>query len=332
MAAGMTTNRRPAAGQTVDYLRVSITDRCNYRCRYCTPTDGYGPSRTDEVLSRAEIVRFAEAAAETGISRVRVTGGEPLARAGCTELVAAMARLPGIEDLAMTTNGSLLAEHARELKQAGLRRVNISIDSLDEQRHREMTGGAGLAPVLAGLEAALRSDLRPVKVNTVIMAGLERELDDFVSLVREYPLHVRFIELMPINGATGDPLFMTAEKLRGELGARMLVYPATAPEGAGPARYLRFDGAAGSFGFISLSDHFCQRCNRLRLTADGRLRDCLFATGETDIRSLLRGSPAELRKAIRRVAAGKRYDWRLYGSCAHADSRGGRRSMAQIGG
>lgn len=323
---------RKRSAPELDYLRVSVTDRCNYRCRYCIPPGGHRPIRRKEILGDEQIVGFTRVAAGLGVSRVRITGGEPLTRPGIPRLVRALARVPGIDDIAMTTNGSLLAAHARELKQAGLRRVNISIDSLDEQRHRAMTGGASLAPALQGVEAALEAGLEPVKVNTVIMRGLERELDGFIDLMREYPLHVRFIELMPINGATGDPLYMTADCLYEELGRHIALTPAMAPTGAGPARYYRFDGAAGSLGFISLRDHFCRHCNRLRLTADGRLRECLFATAETDIRHLLSASPEELEQAVRRVAARKRYDWRRSRRTGEHGAGGEHRSMAQIGG
>lgn len=319
-------------GRALEYLRISVTDRCNYRCRYCMPAGGLRGINRDEILGEEEIVRFTEVAASLGVSRVRVTGGEPLTRGGITGLVASLARVHGIEDIAMTTNGSLLGNYARPLRQSGLRRVNISVDSLDEERHRVMTGGAGPGPALEGIEAALRAGLHPVKVNTVIMEGLERELDDFLCLAREYPLHLRFIELMPINGATDDPLYMSAERLRGELSSRVTLSPSTAPAGAGPARYYRFKGAAGSLGFISLRDHFCKRCNRLRLTADGRLRECLFATAETDVRPLLGGDRARLRKAIKAVADSKSYDWRLSPQAIDSESRGCRRSMAQIGG
>lgn len=316
----------------VDYLRISITDRCNYRCVYCVPPGGFKNKRHDEILRYEEIIHFTEVAAGLGFSRVRVTGGEPLVRRDCAGLVAGLAAVPGINEVSMTTNGSLLAAHAQELKDAGLDRVNISIDSFKEGRHGAVSGGARLEPVLAGLEAALAAGLTPVKVNTVILDGLDRELKHLIGLVQKYQLHIRFIELMPVNGAADRKDFMTSGWLRGELSRRVELKPVAAPEGAGPARYYRFDGAAGSFGFINLGDHFCHRCNRLRLTADGKLRDCLFGPAEMDIRPLLHGPTAELRRSILEVVAGKKNDWQLHRQGCNHQQTDWLRSMAQIGG
>ncbi len=309
----------------VDYLRISITDRCNLRCRYCMPPEGVERKGHDDILTYEEITRFVRTAAGQGISRVRITGGEPLVRRRCVDLVAALAAIDGIGDLALTTNGILLADAAGGLAAAGLDRVNISIDSLDAGRYASLTRGGELAAAVNGLEAALAAGLEPVKVNVVILTGLVAELDGFMELVRVKPLHLRFIELMPVNSGPVPEDFMSGERLLRELGRRVELSPAPAPAGAGPARYFSFPGAAGTLGLISLGDHFCSRCNRLRLTADGRLRNCLFAEQEMDIRSLLEEGTSRLAAAIAAAVDGKRYDWRL---CR----RPHRRTMAQIGG
>ena len=288
----------PAASRVrpaIDYLRISITDRCNFRCNYCMPPEGVEYKDHKEILSYEEILKFAGAAAALGVTRVRVTGGEPLVRKGCTEFIGQLARIPGIEDIALTTNGYLLKEHARELKEARLSRVNISIDSLDSGRFAEITRGGDLEKALGGLDEALATGLAPVKVNVVMLDGVEDELEAYVSLAREKAVHVRFIEFMPIGRRVGGLWkFISRERLFAGLKGFGELKPADSPGGGGPARYFKFDGAAGTIGFISsMSDHFCSSCNRLRLTADGKLRNCLFADDEVDIRPYLNGGHKE---------------------------------------
>lgn len=312
---------------TIDYLRVSITDRCNYRCTYCMPPEGVRYIRHDEILSFEEIVRFTEAAVGAGVTRVRITGGEPLVRGDCSSLVGRLARIPGIGDLSLTTNGSLLEKQAAALRAAGLSRINISIDSLDEARFARVTGGARLGPVLAGLESALDAGFSPVKVNAVMLEGIEEDLEDFVALTRERPVHVRFIEFMPIGRRLGRGLWKFVPRAR--LLARLETYgrlrPVASPGGAGPARYYKYDGARGTIGFISsMSDHFCSHCNRLRLIADGRLRNCLFSDEEVDVRPYIAGDPAELSRVILDSMNSKKFDRR--------GARPGARTMSQIGG
>ncbi len=332
----------------VDYLRISVTDRCNFRCGYCMPPEGVPLKRHDEILSYEEIISFTRATAGLGISRVRITGGEPLVRRRCVDLVAGLAAVDGVDDLSMTTNGSLLAAHAAALKQAGLGRVNISIDSFHPGRFGKITGGAALEPCLAGIDAALSAGLAPVKLNAVMLPGIEAELEAFVELVRELPLHVRFIELMPFDGrgseasrgcgpdglpageghgAAGDGV--NGARLLELLGELVHLEPLAAPRapaGGGPACYYGFNGARGSLGMISRADHFCSRCNRLRLTADGRLWGCLFSGEETDIRPLIAEGGGALATAISRTINSKLYDWR------RCSPGGERRAMAQIGG
>ncbi len=316
----------PGVRGGVDYLRISVTDRCNFRCRYCMPPEGVPPLRHADILSYEEIVGVAEAAVEAGITHVRITGGEPLVRRGLTGLIGTLAGVRGVEDLAMTTNGSLLAEHAVGLKAAGLARLNISIDSLDPDRFFRITGGARLEPVLAGLKAALAAGFEPVKINVVAMDGLERELDRFVALCRDHPVHVRFIELMPVGrGQTAAGRFVPRGRILEALHEHARLMPAASPAGAGPARYYSFAGAAGTIGFISpVSDHFCPRCNRLRLTADGRLLGCLFSSDETDIRPLIAGGRRRLVRSVTDAISRKKYDRRADG--------GARRQMSRIGG
>ncbi len=312
--------------RVIDYLRISITDRCNFRCAYCMPPEGISYRSHDEILSYEEIIRFTRVAAGLGITRVRITGGEPLVRRQCPELVARLAAIPGIGDLSLTTNGALLARHAEELKDAGLSRLNISIDSLNPARFSRITRGASLEPVLAGLEKALELGFSPVKVNAVMMDGIEDELEDFVALVRGRPIHVRFIEFMPIGRRRGEVWkFVSRKKILGRLAAFGDLEPVDPPEGGGPARYYRFDGAQGTIGFISsMSDHFCENCNRLRLTADGKLRNCLFSDVEVDVRSYINGNPMRLGKVITDSMNSKKFDRRGEKPLA--------RTMAQIGG
>ena len=288
------------------------------------PAAGVGLTGQEEILSYEEILRFTSAAAAAGIRHVRVTGGEPLVRRGLDALIAGLASIPGIADVALTTNGSLLAGEAGRLKAAGLNRVNISIDSLDPRRFAAITRGGSLDKVMAGLEAALAAGLHPVKVNAVLLEGIEADLSRFVTLAWERPVHVRFIEQMPSKGSGGlEGRFVSRDRLLPLLERFGELHPDAPPAGAGPARYFRYDGAAGSIGFISpVSEHFCFSCNRLRLTADGRLLGCLFSRRETRVRPYLAGGDVE--GLIAATIAGKSYDG--------LPARAGGRLMSRIGG
>lgn len=310
----------------VDYLRLSVTDRCNLRCIYCMPPEGVEPLSHADILSYEELAVFAAAAVPLGISKVRVTGGEPLVRKGVTRFVAMLAAIPGISDLALTTNGLLLPRFASDLRAAGLRRVNISIDSLEPQRFARITRGGRLRDALAGLDAAFAAGFTPVKLNVVLQEGIEDELDSFVALTRQREVHVRFIEHMPLDRrhVTRDgfvPAVLILERLRTTQGLRA----ARPPYGHGPADYWRVPGSRGTIGFIAgVSEHFCERCNRLRLTADGRLKTCLFSGEELNVRPLLE-QPDELRAALQHALQTKTYD-----RCAERLPNA--RSMSQIGG
>jgi cyclic pyranopterin phosphate synthase len=315
----------------VDYLRLSITDRCNLRCTYCMPEEGVTARGHGEILSYEELAAFARVAADVGITKVRITGGEPLVRLGCADFVGMLSRTSGIHDISLTTNGVLLPKFADELAAAGLKRVNISLDSLDPERFARITRGGRLEDTLAGLDAAFAAGFTPVKINTLLLPGIEEELDAFVELTREYDVHVRFIEFMPLDRrVAGDDLggegrLLPAGDLLRRLMADHVLIGHDGPYGHGPAQYWKIPGARGTIGFIAgVSKHFCETCNRLRLTADGRLRTCLFSGTEINVRPLL-GDPAVLRGAIETAVAGKMYD-----RCSEALAND--RSMSQIGG
>jgi GTP 3',8-cyclase len=297
----------------ISYLRISVTDRCNLRCVYCMPPQGV-PSKTHtEILRYEEIERVARAAAGLGISKVRLTGGEPLARLGIADLVARLAKIPGIDDLAMTTNGILLTRYAHDLARAGLQRVNVSLDTMQADKFARITRGGCLDDVLAGIAAAQEAGLVPLKINTVVMRGLnDDELVAMARLTLDRPWHVRFIEMMPLNAnvAGFEAGYLPNDQVRATLVAALGELEPVHPDlaGTGPAAYYQLRGAAGTIGFISpISDHFCGQCNRLRLTADGRLRPCLLSDQEIDLRALLRQGAgiAEIQDVLRRAILAK---------------------------
>ena len=280
----------------ISYLRVSVTDRCNLRCVYCMPPEGVPWRSHEEILRYEEIETVVRAAAELGISKVRLTGGEPLVRLGIVDLVRILACIPGIDDLAMTTNGVLLSRYAPALAQAGLQRVNVSLDTLRPERFQHITRLGRLDDVLAGIEAARQAGLEPVKINTVVVRGMnDDEVVDLARKTMEAGWNVRFIELMPVgNGVLADEEcqdnVVTAAEIRQKIEAALgALEPAKVSAGNGPSRYYRLPGAKGTLGFITpISEHFCYRCNRLRLTADGQLRPCLLSDQEIDLRTPLR--------------------------------------------
>ncbi len=318
----------------ISYLRISVTDRCNLRCVYCMPPEGVPCRSHEEILRYEEIELIVQAAASLGISKVRLTGGEPLVRVGFVELVRMLACIPGIDDLAMTTNGILLARYAAELAQAGLKRVNVSLDTLQPERFRQITRRGDLAAVSKGIAAAREAGLVPLKVNTVLVRGLnDDEVVDFALLTLEDDWHVRFIELMPLGTNTawaGDGYVSVGEVRRRIEDALGELAPAKVGVGNGPARYYRLPGAVGTIGFISpVSEHFCYQCNRLRLTADGRLRPCLLSDYEIDLRTPLRqgASLTEVRELLIRSIGAKPRGHRLDESIAPRE-----RAMSEIGG
>ena len=292
-------------GRKHDYLRVSVTDRCNLRCIYCMGPDGVKQIPHDQILTYEEILEVITAAAALGITRVRFTGGEPLVRKELLHLMEKSPRIPGIAELTMSTHGILLPKFAGPLKKAGLQRVNISLDSLKPDLYRKITRGGDLNLVLAGIRAALEADLKPVKVNIVLMKGINHlEVPDFLALALEKELHLRFIEYMPI-GAQGSKLqeyYLPLSYVQ-ETAARMglPLTPAESPAGAGPAESFNLPGGKGTIGLIHpISRHFCGTCNRLRLTAEGFLKCCLYWQQEYSVRPAL-GDAAALQELLRKV-------------------------------
>lgn len=279
----------------INYLRVSVTDRCNLRCFYCVPVAGLTLVPHKEILSYEEIVTVIEAGVRAGIKKVRLTGGEPLVRRGICNLVSRLAQMPGIKELSLTTNGVLLEKMAKPLKQAGLARINVSLDSLDPATFCRITGRDHCLDVQKGIDAALTAGFDPIKVNVVAIAGTnEHEFEAFARLTIDRPLSVRFIEYMPIgnyvkwdpkNSISTDAIQSCLEKQVG----RLIPLKDGAPTD-GPAQRFAFSGAVGEVGFINaMSGHFCETCNRMRLTADGKLRPCLFSDHEIDVKGVLRG-------------------------------------------
>ncbi len=321
-------------GRAINYLRVSVTDRCNLRCVYCMPAEGIEKRPHRDILSYEDLSLVVGAAAELGISKVRITGGEPLVRMDLPDLVRMIASTRGIDDLSMTTNGTLLARHATALAEAGLHRVNISVDTLRPDRFRQITRRGNLEDVWAGLEAAQAAGLTPIKLNMVVVRGLnDDEIGDFARRTLTHGWHVRYIELMPIGANVdwaGDgavPIPEVRARIEAEAGP---LEPVHGPRGNGPARYYRLPGATGTLGFIgAISEHFCTSCNRLRLTADGRLRPCLMSSEEIDLSAPLRkdASMEEVKALLSQAIHRKPPGHRLSEAVTPQD-----RTMAQIGG
>ena len=284
--------RRP-----ITYLRVSVTDRCNLRCVYCMPEAGLPWIAKPDILSYEEIASIVRAAASIGVRSIRLTGGEPLIRRDLQRLVAMIAAIPGIDDIALSTNALLLADQAPALAAAGLRRVNISLDTLQDERFTAIARRPGLDRVLAGIEAAIAAGLTPVKINCVVMRGAnDDELEAFAELTRERAVHIRFIEVMPVteNVALQRDAWVSSDEVLTRLNALGALRPVPNPHGNGPARTFAYDGAPGTVGVISpLAHDYCETCNRVRLSADGRLKLCLFGDNMIDLRTPLRTGGGE---------------------------------------
>lgn len=320
----------------IDYLRISVTDRCNLRCVYCMPPEGINLMESAGILRYEEFLRISRIAVAHGVSKIRITGGEPLVRKGILEFLHSLASLDGLKDLSLTTNGVLLKDYAAKLKEAGLTRVNVSLDSLKRDRFLKMTRGDNLRQVLDGIDEAVKAGLTPVKINMVAIKDFnDDEILDFARLSLEKPYHVRYIEYMPFNTQEGwqrdKCISAAAMKEMIEKGVGPLEPVDEEKGAAGPARRFRFKGAPGEVGFISpVSEHFCGSCNRLRLTSDGKLRNCLFSDKEIDIRGALRdGSGDEvieelLFKAVMEKPEGHQINENIFKKCS--------RTMSLIGG
>jgi cyclic pyranopterin phosphate synthase len=316
-------------------LRISVTDRCNLRCNYCMPTEGVKFRSHTEMLSFEEIVRLVSVAAPLGIRKIRITGGEPLVRKGIVSLVEMLAAIPGIDDLAMTTNGTLLDEFAEPLKAAGLKRLNISLDSLDREKFKEITQRDELDNALRGIAAARRVGFEPIKLNALAIRGLsEDEIVPLTLFARENGLLLRFIEFMPVDGNRrwhdGQVLGRQRilEILSDSLGKPQ---PVDANGSQAAAQVYRFADDTTVGIISSVTKPFCGKCNRLRLTSDGKLRGCLFSTGQHDVRELLRGgsgSDKQLEQLLRDTVKDKRKARGTHnGEFGHSDE-----TMHQIGG
>ena len=317
-------------GRRINYLRISVTDRCNLRCIYCIPPEGVPQMPHSEILSYEEIRAVVQAAAELGINKIRLTGGEPLVRVDFPQFVKMLSQVKGIEELSLTTNGVLLKKCALELKQGGLTRINVSLDTLKPDKFRYITRLGKLEDVLDGIEAAKLAGLNPVKINTVVMRGInDDEIVDLARMTYEDGWHVRFIELMPFKGVAE---FVPSSELHRKIGLLGKLEPCTPVAGNGPALYYRLEGAKGTIGFISpLSEaSFCSRCNRIRLTPDGKLRLCLLGEDEIDLKGPLRDNASieELKRLIVKAVASKPGHHHL----RRGNNRPVNRRMSQIGG
>jgi cyclic pyranopterin phosphate synthase len=321
-------------GRRIEYLRISVTDKCNLRCVYCMPEEGLPWLRREQILRYEEIAALVRIMAGMGLRSVRITGGEPLVRRDLPSLIRQLRAVEGIRDIAVSTNAVLLGEQAEPLRAAGVDRLNVSLDSLRAERIDAISRRSGsAAAVFRGLEAAERAGFAPLKINCVVMRGRnDDEVADFAAVTQERPWHVRFIEVMP----TGDNLgvsaaeYVPAEEMLRRVGRIGQLLPVAGPPGNGPAEYYAFPGAPGTVGVITpMSHNYCGSCNRMRLTADGQLRPCLFGDLQTELRDpLRRGDPIEplIRDTLR--IKPERH-WLEQGSAAGS---GGLRALSEVGG
>lgn len=276
-------------GRKHDYLRISVTDRCNLRCVYCMPEEGMEFEPEDRLLTFDEITEVVRVLAGLGVRKLRITGGEPLVRKNLEQLIARLSAIPGIEDIALTTNGIYFASRAEKLRAAGLTRVNISLDSLRADRFSLITRGGDISKVLKSIEAAYAVGLSPIKLNVVLMKGLnDDEIEDFLQMTIDRPIQVRFIEYMPIGHQddTWKSRYLSLNTVLERCEEKgWNATPSESVYGNGPSQNFRIEGAKGSFGLIHpVSDHFCETCNRLRLTADGNIKPCLYWSDEFNVR------------------------------------------------
>ena len=275
----------------LNYLRISITDRCNLKCIYCVPPDLIPRLSHDEILTYEEILRLVRIGIRLGISKIRVTGGEPLVRKGVYGFLTDLSGLDGLADLSLTTNGVALNANLDRIKAAGIKRVNISLDTLNRTKFERITGVDLFNQVWQGIEMALSMGFHPIKLNIVALNGInDDELIDMARLSFDYPLHIRFIEYMPIGKSQiGNAPLLLAPEIKKRISVLGKLAPVPKTMNDGPAQRYHFEGAAGEIGFIhALSHHFCDRCNRLRLTARGRLRPCLLSDHQEDVKGIMR--------------------------------------------
>ena len=312
-------------GREISYLRLSVTELCNLRCRYCMPEDGVFKKRHEDMLTHEEMVLAVKAAASLGITKLRITGGEPLVKPDIVPLCREMAQIEGIRELCLTTNGTLLPKLATPLREAGVDRLNISLDTLDGSKYRRITRRGELSQALQGIEAALREDFRKIKINAVLIGGFnDDEIPALAELTRRYPVDVRFIELMPMydSGDFGPEAFIPYTAVTERLPE---LEPAAADGGV--AKLYRLPGAQGNIGLISpVSAHFCAACNRIRITADGKIKPCLHSSEEISIKGM---SLEEMKETIRKAILEKP-QW--HGELSYSERSHANRNMNQIGG
>lgn len=285
-------------GRKINYLRISLTDRCNLRCQYCMPEDGISKITHDEILSLEETFEITKAFVELGINKIRFTGGEPLARKGIVNLISRVSKLEGVEDLSITTNGVLLKQYAKDLKNAGLTRVNISLDTLDSEKYRKITRGGNIKNVLNGIEEAKNVGLTPIKINTVLIGGFnDDEIEDLVELTKNQNIDLRFIELMPIGEASSwaKEKFVSNNLILEKMKDLM---PMEREDISSPAVYYKLPDSKGKVGIINpITCKFCEYCNRVRLTSTGMLKLCLHSNKEIDLKKALRDN-LDIKKLI----------------------------------
>ena len=312
-------------GREITYLRLSVTDRCNLRCRYCMPEDGVCKKSHGDMLTEEEMLLAVEAAASLGVRKLRITGGEPLVKRNILSICEKAAAVPGIREVCLTTNGVLLPQYARALQECGVKRLNLSLDTLDPEKYAHMTRWGRLDQALAGLDAALKAGFEKIKVNAVLIGGFnDDEIPALAELTRRYPLDVRFIELMPMydSGAFAETAFLPCTEVLNQLPQAVAL-----PDDGGVAKLYRLPGALGRIGLISpVSAHFCGSCNRLRLTADGKLKPCLHSSAEYP----LKGLDFDGMRAVMAQAVQSKPSWHGSLDAQHRSSAG--RNMNQIGG
>lgn len=318
-------------GRKINYLRLSVTDRCNFRCMYCLPEDGIPKVDHHDILSYEELLLLASSVVPLGIEKIRVTGGEPLVRNGIVRFLSDLSKIPGLRQLVLTTNGALLEEMAQRLREAGVQRLNISLDSLRPDTFASITRCGRLEKVLAGIRAAEEAGF-PIKINVVAMRGVnDEEIVDFAEWTLEKPYAVRFIEYMPTRGEEiWQSRVISGEAILARIKERFPLQPVVRGEMAGPSRDYKIPGAAGSIGVITpISGHFCEECNRIRVTSQGMAKNCLFADSETDLKPLLReGNVEKLQHFLKRVVIAKPGKHLIsYGNNNHAPF-----DMSRVGG
>jgi len=315
-------------GREINYLRISVTDLCNLRCKYCMPEKGIGKKCHNEMLRNEEIIRIVKDMSELGITKIRITGGEPLVKKGIVEMISEINKIPKVEEIVLTTNGILLAEMADELKNAGLKRVNISLDTMDEIKFEEITRKNKLAKVLEGIDKAIEVGLTPVKINTVLIGGFnDNEVSDFIELTKERDIDVRFIELMPIGEASlwNKEKFLSTDSI---LENEKNLCPVVGKDKSSPAKYYKLPESKGNIGLINpISCSFCRNCNRIRLTSDGKLKLCLHSDIEIDVINVLRNG-GDIKEVIKEAIINKPEEHRL----GDEDFKPVTRNMNRIGG